>query len=246
MNALEIPRVSFVEAESLTSTHVELAEKANRLLGYSKLAKSTMSSGSLLGALKSLSIEPLLLSKVEEYKRSKAKNGMWSGHKESFVWLAIFAASLYTSLEQASVGDFPHGDIHVGAFFTFLALSIVFLWRGLFMLFYWDARGQRTTRSWKRKSIQEYQTTGTIPDHVLYKAIQIKEHMPEAQFEIEQLVLDREKTIIPDPDPFLVVNLYGQQTVSDRYGDSYTNPVVVESYYIEVWDERDFEKTVQF
>jgi len=59
--------------------------------------------------------------------------------------------------------------------------------------------------------------------------------LPEAEFQIDQLVVEREQTIVQrDPDPFLIVSL---STYNGRSVDK-------ESYYIEVWDEKEYEHTL--
>lgn len=54
-----------------------------------------------------------------------------------------------------------------------------------------------------------------VPEHVLSKAVQIKKEMPAVKFYVESLQLD--------PDPFLYAEYNGER------------------YYIEVWDEPEFE-----
>jgi hypothetical protein len=58
-----------------------------------------------------------------------------------------------------------------------------------------------------------------VPEFVKAKAAEIATHLPEATFSVEELRSERRVY-----DPFLIVS----------YGD--------ESYYVEVWDEKDFER----
>lgn len=69
---------------------------------------------------------------------------------------------------------------------------------------------------WRRYGLCSYEHP--IPTFVLERAIQAKKAYYNATIEISQLEANE---VVRDPDPFLVVN---------------------GSYYIEVWDERDFEK----
>jgi len=69
--------------------------------------------------------------------------------------------------------------------------------------------------------VEHVEVPAEMPLHVEYKARQIAESVPGAIFETETL-RDQSRQY----DPFLVV----------RLGD--------ERYYIEVWDERDFEKSL--
>jgi len=70
---------------------------------------------------------------------------------------------------------------------------------------------------WNRVPIKEYHKA--IPEFVVSKAIQVKEALPEVQVFVEELQYD--------PDPFLVVTC--------------KNDNFIEQYYIEVWEEPQFE-----
>lgn len=67
--------------------------------------------------------------------------------------------------------------------------------------------------SWERSTIEKYDSP--IPDFALSRAIELKQELRQANFEIEYLRVN--------PDPFLVM----------VYGDK--------RYYIDVWDEPKFE-----
>lgn len=67
---------------------------------------------------------------------------------------------------------------------------------------------------WERVQISDYRKP--IPIHVLNKAVQIKEQLPQVEIFIEELTRV--------PDPFLVV----------KFGR--------EEFYVEVWDEPKFEQ----
>lgn len=74
--------------------------------------------------------------------------------------------------------------------------------------------------TWKVVTLSKY--TDPIPDFVLSKAIQIKEVCPEVEFFVDSLKVNTKRI----PDPFLVAKL----------GD--------EKYWIEVWDETNFEESL--
>jgi hypothetical protein len=68
---------------------------------------------------------------------------------------------------------------------------------------------------WRSKKLKDAED---VPPFVLRKAIQIARACPEVKFTVEALE--------EDPDPFLLASLNG------------------DTYYIEVWDEPDFEKGI--
>jgi hypothetical protein len=72
--------------------------------------------------------------------------------------------------------------------------------------------------SWARADLQYYKEP--IPEFVLRKAVQIKKLCPEVHFEIQYLEIG-----FKSADPFLRAYCYKPE----------------ESYYIEVWDEPEFE-----
>jgi hypothetical protein len=78
------------------------------------------------------------------------------------------------------------------------------------------------TANWGTRDLRYY--TEPVPEFALRKAIQIKERLPEAQFFIEALQIG-----FKTADPFMKVTL-------DNKNTSFK-----ESYYIEVWDEPEFE-----
>lgn len=77
----------------------------------------------------------------------------------------------------------------------------------------------RDTIAWKRVEISDKYDKVYIPDHVLLKALEIKEKCPQVRFHVEYL----ERT----PDPFLVAEVGSEWDPSERY-------------YVEVWDEPMF------
>lgn len=71
------------------------------------------------------------------------------------------------------------------------------------------------------RSVPQY--TRYVPFHVLNKALQVKAALPNVGIGVEELTFKAEDIPKPEPDPFLFVELNG------------------EMYYIEAWDEREFE-----
>lgn len=76
--------------------------------------------------------------------------------------------------------------------------------------------GTYVRAGWHTVPLKDYQ--GEVPEYVLSRALEIKEGMPNAEFEVEELRVEKRY------DPFLVV-CCGR-----------------ERFYIDVWDEQPFEK----
>jgi hypothetical protein len=68
---------------------------------------------------------------------------------------------------------------------------------------------------WKAESIKDYRNA--VPAFALSRALEIKSHLPDAQFSVEY------PTYVSVPDPFLRMDYKGS------------------AYYLEVWDEPKFE-----
>jgi hypothetical protein len=68
---------------------------------------------------------------------------------------------------------------------------------------------------WRKVPLAKYQ--GSVPEFALSRAIEIKERLPKVEFHVEELVVDKRY------DPFLIATC-GR-----------------ERFYIDVWDEREFE-----
>lgn len=83
--------------------------------------------------------------------------------------------------------------------------------------------------AWGLSKISEYREP--VPQFVLNKAIQIKEAVPQCDIFIEYLN--------ESPDPFLVAQIRKEKIYD--WGKCHE---VVESYYVEVWDEPKFESTL--
>ncbi len=69
---------------------------------------------------------------------------------------------------------------------------------------------------WRRVELSRY--GGDIPAFAISRAVEIKQRLPQALFYVEELIVDKQY------DPFLLVQC-GR-----------------ERFYVDVWDERDFER----
>jgi hypothetical protein len=78
------------------------------------------------------------------------------------------------------------------------------------------ALGTHVHATWRVVPLKNYE--GDVPEFVLSRALEIKERMPSAEFEVEELRVEKRY------DPLLVVSC-GR-----------------ERFYIDVWDERDLEQ----
>lgn len=76
--------------------------------------------------------------------------------------------------------------------------------------------GTYVRATWRTVPLREYD--GEVPEYALSRALEIKERMPSAEFDVEELRVSKRY------DPFLIVHC-GR-----------------ERFYIEVWDEKPFEK----
>lgn len=75
---------------------------------------------------------------------------------------------------------------------------------------------------WRSVPLADYQ--GVVPEFVQHKASLIKERDPNVELFVDQMEINETR----HPDPFLVAYNKANQEV----------------YYLEVWDERDFERGV--
>ena len=76
--------------------------------------------------------------------------------------------------------------------------------------------GTYVQATWHTVPLKDYE--GEVPEYALSHAVEIKERMPNVDFEVEELRVEKRY------DPFLIV-------YCDR-----------ERFYIDVWDEQPFEK----
>jgi hypothetical protein len=224
MKATEIARIGFEAFDSsMDQERAELAKSAKNKLGYARLAQALVIPDALLFSLRKLDIMPLVTDQVLAYQAQKAKPGMWSGHKQAIAWWLAAVAMAIWLLPFLWQNDPTHTDKYDPPFLFIGAciFSLIFIVRGMYLMFDEDARGSRTVREWKRVPLSEYE--GNVPEFALAKAVQIKTAVPKAEFDVMRLYETKE-TIQPAPDPFLWVSLGS------------------EGYYIEVWDEKEYEK----
>jgi len=216
-----LPRIDI--EKSYVEERKQLLADAGSKLGY-KAGIST----SLLSTLISIDIIPFKTDEVNLYKQSKVKTGMWSGTKAWLTWMVcnFLGASLF-------VFSGIHFGFHDTIFMDVLAFTTgisIIIW--LCCVNSLRGHGHRTNFQWKQDWISNYH--GLMPDHVLHKAIQIrdahKDHNPSepVYFGVDALVAVNENKIRPEPDPFLVVK--------NNKG---------EEYYIEQWDEKDLPRIIK-
>ena len=220
----------------------DVLARAHQEFGY--VGESFGARGPLAKALADLGIAPLDTNQVEQYKKSKER--IWTKGRRArarviatlvaptVVWGLFYAIKMYFGLHLASDGG-PGSALGV-MIFTASALTIVG-WIITNDIVGSEVSDLRCVRSWKTFAFgaknysdhrgKEYANhanyTGYVPVHVLNMALQIRSVCPIATFYIDELTLEVAQVPRPLPDPFLKVSLGS------------------ESYYIAVWDEREFE-----
>lgn len=212
--------------ESLENERHQLALKAQSVLGYNRLAKVIATPSALAYQLRKLGIEPLVQSGVQDYKRRKARPGMWSGHKAGIGWMAmaLIVAGVLVPRLNSQTNHWTVGSLAAVGVVALCILSAIFTIVALCMWLDSNNRGHRTTKVWRTRSLSEYaHSGGNIPEFALRKAIQLKEALPQIELRIDQLMIETERHERPDKDPFLVAELDN------------------EKYWIDVWDEKDYE-----
>lgn len=219
MKSSAIPRMVLTDLEKeAAQDRVKLATAAHRTLGYKKLALAIATPGALLFKLRELGMEPLNPQQVAKYKRSKEKIGLRSNTKMGITALVSLTVFLPLFVAVMNAKTATPGLIGLAVFFGIGTLgsavtSLVFAIQG------WGY-GNRTQTVWREENLPGYD--GSVPEHILAKAVEIKNNVPSAEFSVDRLVEIREYKEAPLPDPFLIV----------RAG--------TESYYLDVWDEKDY------
>jgi len=228
MKAQEIERTEFAGL-SLDSARMELAEKAASTFGYKKLQGSA--GGTLIQALRNLDIAPLVTSQVERYKKSKEKTSMWSGRKwglfDVLLTILIFGACS-VCVHYQTLKNVPKTIdwVTFSGLFVFGLLTLIMVPTSFhYLLTDGQDRGRRTRTFWKRYTLDGYYP-GLVPEFAMVKAIAIQNAVPNATLQIDHLMTetDRAEMNARERDPFLLATL-GEET-----------------YYVEVWDEKDYEK----
>lgn len=228
MTTVTIPRISFKEP-ALETERVFLAKEASTKLGYNRLALAIAAPDALLYTLRELGIEPFVDSKVQEYMDSKEKKGMYSGTKLVFCLLGTMttAISLFFAGMANLAGNWSR--IHY-AFNSAMVIIAILAFVFAACLGFWET-GNRKRKVWQTFNL-DHAYNGNVPEFAIQRALRINERLPAATFQVHQLaqVVDHMKRANPVvkflKDPFLSVHL----------GD--------ESYFIDVWDEEEYEKTL--
>jgi hypothetical protein len=78
--------------------------------------------------------------------------------------------------------------------------------------------GSRVNADWRLVDLRKYD--GYVPEFAISRSVEIKQHLPAAQFYIDELRVDKRY------DPFLVVSCGAER------------------FYIDVWDEPEFERAI--
>jgi hypothetical protein len=228
MNIAAIPKMR-LPAPNGKDDQAKIANDARRLLGYSVMAHALTIPSSLSYALRELEIEPLNERAVKAYKESREHTGMWSGTRNAWtrviIAICFFVASGFCLDMKLSKlgGTYSHGWGTSSTAMLILGTAFLLYAFGSGVIGENIGHGTRTQHRWETTNIASY--TGNIPEFALIKAIQIKEKLPRATFQIEQLVAEREEKV-PEPDPFLVVVLEDER------------------FYVDVWEEAQYERTM--
>lgn len=237
-----------IEAE-LSQQRRDLLTKANQVLGYKRgittvtrreaeatdLLKSTQQ---VKNTLEAAGIVPMSIAAVKQYKHRQKRKAYWrhglrncANSAFGLVCMPIGAVMSVVSfvVSLALCISYFDGDLVIKTSFLSGARLVPFfalptglvLWLGLALI---RKRTNRTRFSfdWMSISLPNYERD--LPDFALVHGIAIKQQLPDADLRIEQLVAEQRRTPVFDPDPFLVL----------RHGGV--------DYYIDVWDERDFER----
>jgi hypothetical protein len=222
-----IERVKFASFDdAIAEERKQLAMEAKSLLGYNRLAQALTIPDALMFGLRKLGIEPLSPVGVEAYKRKKARPGMWSDTRTG-LWLfaAVIICYLVLTPWANRYADWNHGNAPAFAVVGTIVLGVGLLVSAfIHVLDNTHGGAYRIIRDWYTVPISEF--AGAIPEFVLQRAIQIKKECPKAELKINYLVEEERRNLRRDPDPFLVAALGS------------------ECYYIDVWDEREYESTI--
>jgi hypothetical protein len=134
--------------------------------------------------------------------------------------LGIEPGSLASTLDELGIEPFRSGDVN-----RYKAEKAAKTERDILVEYRKRARqalqlalpvGTYVHAGWHTVPLKDY--SGEVPEYALSHALEIKERMPAAEFEVEELRVEKRY------DPFLIVYC-GR-----------------ERFYIDVWDEQPFEK----
>lgn len=215
MKVADIEKVK-VTANTELMLNTKLHTDAKNLLNYD--ATHIPVYGELTQVLNKLDIEPLNRLQVERYKEKKTSRSFTNIQRVVFMLLAVQIAAIITCY-AAIMNHIRCWDDLCWS----LGLGSVFMW---VVYSCWQDERQRVQRYvfWERTTIGTYD--GFIPPHILQKACEIKHELPSAQITIDrQMTKDtRWYNPKPAPDPFLVAKLGNEE------------------FYIDVWNEPEFER----
>jgi hypothetical protein len=232
-----LPRMKLTDtADPVQATREDLAREAMKVLGYRKMAQVLTVPDALGYTLRRLEIRPLVESSVREYMKKRERTGSWSCRRTGAISLAlaILTAPVSGRLFFITPDNFTllSALTFIGAMaFGLAAIVFTIVGFGEACRTSSSDRGTRLVRCWERVRIREY--SGSIPEFALRKAVQIQTELPQARLFVEQLTVREEEDrqgrenavrIRALRDPFLYAELEN------------------ESYYIDVWDEKEYER----
>lgn len=91
-----LPRMNLATIEETAQdSRIDLAVKAEALLGYNTLANAYVNCTTFLYALRELGIVPLDTNAVHKYKASKEKTGTWHSTKLAFRYVISTVLSTF-------------------------------------------------------------------------------------------------------------------------------------------------------
>ena len=192
----------------------EIASKVSKLLGYNMLG-FTRNVKELGMALKELGIQPFDPSSVNKYKQTMLKTKHRTKVKWQRLGVGALALAVFLPLAWYRLALRPSSWFESLVWLLAVASMVA---AGVFLVHSSDFRA---TNAWERTTLSSY--SGNVPEFALMRAVEIKERVPAAYFNVEYLT--HTESYIPfTVDPFLIVILGN------------------ESYYIDVWDEPQFER----
>ncbi len=237
-----------VQAE-MARTKAALAVKAKLLLNYDKLTsendkldKERADKALATTMLGALGIQPFTQASVEKYQHKKLREMQWryalrnfsnSDAGDAVMTIGGVLGILSTVVAAVTTGIAGHlHRLHLPVsslpWWMKLAYALMFVgyffWIGIASVRH-KTRRNRMRFEWRKTRLSQFGQV--IPDFALARAVEIKEAYPEAEFNVEWLKETQERYVPPRlQDPFLVLE------------------VGYESFYIDVWGENDFERTV--
>lgn len=211
------PLAILERAPSFTGAKVDeifgdLPERATKLLGYSALQNKNDTA--LREVLEKCGVRPFTMASITNYKKGVMTKSQ--RRAEFFIMTCVYGmisffvlllGTVVTSLFVKSLG-------HNHLLTAWLVGCGVFLVGFLILGLVSESIFSRVV--WQNTPLKGYERP--VPEYALLLATEIKEHLPEVDFSVHELLV-RAVTF----DPFLVVH----------FGN--------EEYYIAVWDEPDFK-----